>query len=609
MRTTTVGTRTPLPQKRTTACWARTAGPSWSPTSAGWGRGPRRRTPACRWAGGPQSGLVRHAAAPPRPQRGRRRRGALRAPAPSTCSSRAWISRRRWTCPGSTRRSSRSAPTSTGSAGTTPRWTPTSSTPGAASGWTWRAARACSPARGRSPTRSAWPACGRTCRSTSPSARWTRSAAAWSRRRAGRPLPRRRPHRHHRPGLAGCSARGVQRDQPVRGHRRPRRLAGLEAGARHRLARRGAGADVGAGGRPGAPTARPPAPPGPPRPRTTPPTRACGLPLVRPTAIQPRPHAMATATAQRPLSVRANTHAQRGGHEQDDGGQRVADRVARPDARGDESGGDVGARRHRDPAEVEPEGPVDDDALDHARRPADGSAGAAARRGPAASARITTTLTQIQPCCVTSSQPALSSIDTAASQPVDRVRSVTDEGSHCQIGVRGQPEVDDAPDRERRAGRGDAGGLGGQRAAGGVLDLGAAEQADADEGAEDAEDLRDGDGDLPEAVLAGGRLDRGARRRGWCSCGFLRGGDGDGFRVVVGAASPSERGARAQPDDEEARRDEGGQPGGVGVGGLGGARPRWRWPGWRPGRGSPPRRWTRRRRRAGPAARRAPRAP
>ena len=45
---------------------------------------------------------------------------------------------------------------------------------------------------------------------------------------------------------------------------------------------------------------------------------------------------------------------------------------------------------------------------------------------------MTTTLAQIQPCWVTSNHPALSSIETAASHPVDRVRSVTDEGSHCQ---------------------------------------------------------------------------------------------------------------------------------------------------------------------------------
>ena len=45
---------------------------------------------------------------------------------------------------------------------------------------------------------------------------------------------------------------------------------------------------------------------------------------------------------------------------------------------------------------------------------------------------MTTTLTQIQPCRVTSSQAALRSMDAAASQPVRRWRSsVAWAGSHC----------------------------------------------------------------------------------------------------------------------------------------------------------------------------------
>ncbi len=43
--------------------------------------------------------------------------------------------------------------------------------------------------------------------------------------RAGRPLPRGRPHRRHAHRLPGRPARGLQRDQPRRGRRRPARVA------------------------------------------------------------------------------------------------------------------------------------------------------------------------------------------------------------------------------------------------------------------------------------------------------------------------------------------------------------------------------------------------
>lgn len=50
-----------------------------------------------------------------------------------------------------------------------------------------------------------------------------------------------------------------------------------------------------------------------------------------------------------------------------------------------------------------------------------------------ASARITTTLAQIQPRWVTSSHAAFSTMDTAASHPVARTRGhVAADGSHCQ---------------------------------------------------------------------------------------------------------------------------------------------------------------------------------
>jgi len=57
----------------------------------------------------------------------------------------------------------------------------------------------------------------------------------------------------------------------------------------------------------------------------------------------------------------------------------------------------------------------------------------ASRPSTSASARITATLAQTEPVWVTSSQAALSSIESAASQPVARSRgSVARPGSHCQ---------------------------------------------------------------------------------------------------------------------------------------------------------------------------------
>ena len=116
---------------------------------------------------------------------------------------------------------------------------------------------------------------------------------------------------------------------------------------------------------------------------------------------------------------------------------------------------------------------------------------------------MTTTLTQIQPCWVTSSHAALSSIEAAASHPVLRTRSrVALAGGQLPHGIREEAEVDDAPDAEGGPGGGDEGGGRGEGAARRLLDAGA-EYADADEGADDAEDLGDDDRDAAHLVGRG----------------------------------------------------------------------------------------------------------
>ena len=90
------------------------------------------------------------------------------------------------------------------------------------------------------------------------------------------------------------------------------------------------------------------------------------------------------------------------------------------------------------------------------------------------------------------------------------------------------------------AGR-EAGGLGRQRSAGALLDARPAEQTDADQGADDAEGLRDGDGDLPEAVLAGGRVDR----RG----GVVGGAHATSSEVVTVTVSDGSSGRRPRPSE------------------------------------------------------------
>ena len=116
---------------------------------------------------------------------------------------------------------------------------------------------------------------------------------------------------------------------------------------------------------------------------------------------------------------------------------------------------------------------------------------------------MTTTLTQIQSCWVTSSQAALSTMDAAASQPMARCRGSARLGGQPLVhGEAGQPEVDRGPDREGRAGRGDERRVGRERAPGRLRHAGA-DHPDADQGADHAEQLGDGDRDLAQAV--GGR--------------------------------------------------------------------------------------------------------
>ena len=133
--------------------------------------------------------------------------------------ARARPRRARSTCRPSTRRSRRRAPTSTGSAATRPRWTPTSPTRCAASGWTPSRGQADVPGGARgwpTPTRLAGgpqgPAGAHHRRRARPGRRRRRA-----RHGAGRPAGGRRARRRHAGRLAGRAARGVQRDRPRRG--------------------------------------------------------------------------------------------------------------------------------------------------------------------------------------------------------------------------------------------------------------------------------------------------------------------------------------------------------------------------------------------------------
>ena len=202
----------------------------------------------------------------------------------------------------------------------------------------------------------------------------------------------------------------------------------------------------------------------------------------------------------------------------DDGDDEGCDQLAHQgrglDTLRHEGGGDVGARRHRDPAQVEAEGAVDHDALheggsgaevgqaldEHAEDDDEGQDHHDARP---------------QPALLGDQQPAGVQHHGGGSEPPGAAgaRVGARGGQPLPERVGGQSGVHHRPDREGRTERGEQGGVGGERAARALRDAGA-DDADADERADDAEHLGDRDADLAAAVGSGR-----------CGCGgALRGG-------------------------------------------------------------------------------------
>ena len=219
----------------------------------------------------------------------------------------------------------------------------------------------------------------------------------------------------------------------------------------------------------------------------------------------------ATATAQRPPGAgRGSPRCPRPGRARR---PRPAARHTRrgPPAR-HERGGDVGTRRDGHPAQVEPEGPVDEhrlavavggvllEALDEQAEGGD-QAAHDDDAGP-------------EPALLRHEQPRRVEHHGCRREPPDGAvpRLGGLGGQPLPDGETGQAEVDRRPDREGRAGRGEQGRVGGQRPARGLGDPGA-DDPDPGERPEDAEDLGDGHRALAQAV-------------GWQGAGAGHGGHG-----------------------------------------------------------------------------------
>ena len=190
-------------------------------------------------------------------------------------------------------------------------------------------------------------------------------------------------------------------------------------------------------------------------------------------------------------------------HEHDDDADPLGAPALLGHARGHEGGRHVGRRRDGHPAQVQPEGAVDHDQVERAA-PAGDLGQAHHQQAQDEDQGDDDPDAGPDPALLGDQQPAGVEEHGGRREPaggagpgVRRPR-----GQPLPDGVGEQPQVDHRPDRERRAGRREQGGVRGQAAAGRLLDPGA-EDADADERAQQARDLADGDQDLADAVRAG----------------------------------------------------------------------------------------------------------
>ena len=161
---------------------------------------------------------------------------------------------------------------------------------------------------------------------------------------------------------------------------------------------------------------------------------------LRPTAIQARPHAIAAATATRPPSERAASTPTAATTSSTPTASSCA--TAGPGSAPDATSVAVTFAQVATATQPRYSPNVPSTTTDSTSPPVRGSrcSTSTRRTSTASRATITTTLTQSQPCWVTSSQPALSTIDAAAHHPARRCRGAAAcDGTHCSTVYAARP--------------------------------------------------------------------------------------------------------------------------------------------------------------------------
>ena len=220
-----------------------------------------------------------------------------------------------------------------------------------------------------------------------------------------------------------------------------------------------------------------------------------GASVTRPHVIQPSPHAIAAATAYRPPRRRAGTTP-------------TSAATSSTTTASASATGDVGAGRNRHPAEVEPEGAVDDGPFSEP-----GAAGPEVGQPPDEHSENDDQTrddddAHPDPAHLGDEQPGRVEHHRRRSQPSGRPGPgrVRLGGKDLPDRVCREPEVDDRPHREGRDSRGNEGGVGGEAPARRLLDPGS-EHSDTEKRADDAGDLTDHNRHLADPIVPGRTFD------------------------------------------------------------------------------------------------------